>query len=443
MGATGGFERPLTGQSTTAKPKRRKTSTSRELGWSRLTARRVESAYRLDGVPTQRRRSMPTTVDRRYARPGKPVAVVTSSIPRTLDLFHREMIRQLKAQGYDVCVVSTRDPWLDRIAQGQGVRVRALDMTRTISVGADLVALAKWLRVLCRERPELIVSQTPKASLLSQVAGKMYGVPRRLYFVGGLRLEGAQGKRRVLLSVMERITVWAATETVVNSTSLAQRYHDLRLAPSAKVRQTYPGSSHGVDAEHFRPQVPDPWLAEELGLEIGVPVIGFVGRLTRDKGIDTLLDAVSRLGAAGTPVQLLVVGPQDEVDSAGYLQRLRATDSRVVTVDWVDDVRPYMALMNVHVLPSIREGFPNVVLEAGAMGIPTVTTDATGAVDSVRHGETGLVVRTGDAEAMAEAVATLLADPETARRYGEAAREWVSTSFHPVQVVKSLLAFME
>ena len=378
------------------------------------------------------------------ARSAAPVAMVTTTIPRTMGLFHRDLIRHLKERGYDVCVVSSEDSWLHRIGNDEDVRVHVLNMARDISLAADFLALVRWLGVMRRERPALVVSNTPKASLLSQLAARVCRVPRRLYLSGCLRVEGVEGRRATVLSLMEKVTCWASSEVVVNSTSLRNRYLELGLARAGKLRQTWPGSSHGVDAQRFKPQAPDARLAAQVGLGNGIPVIGFVGRLTRDKGIDTLLEALSLLRADGTDVQLLVVGPQDgEPDSAVYIERLRSTGSHVVTVDWVEDVRPYFALMDIHVLPSIREGFPNVVLEASAMGIPTVTTDATGAVDSVRHGKTGLVVETGDAEALATAVRSLLSDAETAQRYGEAAREWVSSSFHPQQVVRSLLALPE
>jgi glycosyltransferase involved in cell wall biosynthesis len=314
-------------------------------------------------------------------------------------------------------------------------------MTREISVRADLIALIRWLRVCFKEQPTLVVSATPKASLLSQLAAKTTRAPRRLYYMGGLRLEGEQGRRRRVLTMIEKLTSWASTEVVANSRSLATRYAELQLAPRHKLRQTRPGSSHGVDSRHFAPQLPDVGLAAELGIDLAVPVIGFVGRLTHDKGIDCLISAMAMLHTEGVTCQLLVVGPQDEPDSATYLDVLTSLGERVVAVGTVDDVRPYFGLMDVHVLPSLREGFPNVVLEASAMGLPTVTTDATGAIDSVQEGKTGLIVRTQDQRGLAEAIKTLIRDPGMASRYGVAARNWVVADFQTEAVVQTLLAF--
>lgn len=374
---------------------------------------------------------------------SKPVALVTSTIPITIDKFHRELIRQVQTEGYDVCVVSSPGPELDKLGAQMGVRLRRLPMTRKISPRADVIALLRWLKICLAERPALVISATPKSSLLSLLAAKATQARRRLYYVGGLRLEGEQGKRRQLLRIMEWLTSWASTEVVANSSSLAARYAEQRLAPKRKLRQTRPGSSHGVDTSHFSPRPRDGALADALGVDPSVPVIGFVGRLTHDKGIDCLISAVGLLHADDLTCQLLLVGPQNEPDSAVYLDKLKSTGGRVIAVGPAEDVRPYFALMDVHVLPSLREGFPNVVLEASAMGLPTVTTNATGAIDSVRDGQTGIIVKAEDARGLADAIKTLVLDRNSASRYGVAARNWVVASFQPESVVRTLLAFPE
>src|SRR5665647_916254 len=131
---------------------------------------------------------------------AKDIAVVTSTIPITIGKLHRELIRQVQAEGYDVCVVSSPGPELERLCDEMGVRIRSLPMTREISPLADLLALARWLWVCLAERPTLLIAATPKASLLSLLAAKTTCARRRLYYVGGLRLEGEEGRRRQLLN---------------------------------------------------------------------------------------------------------------------------------------------------------------------------------------------------------------------------------------------------
>jgi glycosyltransferase involved in cell wall biosynthesis len=367
--------------------------------------------------------------------------VVTATVPITIYGFQQEIIRQIQAQGYDVCVVSSPDPELEMVRDEMGVRIRAVRMTREISPLADLIALVSWLWVCLAERPSLMVSATPKASLLSLLAARTTRVERRLYCLVGLRLEGERGRRRRLLTFMEKVTSWASTEVVANSPSLAARCAELQLASKRKLRQTRPGSDHGVDTGYFSPRLPDLDLAGVLGIDRSVPVVGLVGRLTRDKGVETLIDAMGLLQADGVACQLLVVGAQNEPDSAAFLGTLRSMGEGVVAVGEVDDVRPYFSLMDVHVLPSLREGFPNVVLEASAMGLPTVATDATGAIDSVKDGVTGLRVKIQDPRGLANAITTVLSDPALAAQFGTEARRWVVADFQPASVVRTLLAF--
>lgn len=367
------------------------------------------------------------------------VAIVSSTVPATLDRFHRELIHQL-GQHFDVHVVSSPGKGLANLARDLPVVTHPLTMTRSISPVADLLALIRWVRLVRRVRPQAIITATPKASLLGQLAARLTGVPNRLYYVGGLRLEGARGFERWVLSVMERLTCSAATAVMANSASLFSLIKDLRLAPAHKLHQTFPGSSHGVDSAYYFPKEPDPELAASLGLDMSVPVVGFVGRLTRDKGVDVLAEALAQLREQGVPAQLLVVGPQDEPDSARCLRVLDRSGVHTIYVPVVNDVRPYYSLMTLNVLPSRREGFPNVVLEASAMGIPTVTTSSTGAIDSVRDGETGSIVPVDDPRALAGALGRLLADAELREKLGALARQWVESDFQPVDVVRSLLA---
>ncbi|MFQ6171907.1 glycosyltransferase family 4 protein [Oryzobacter sp. R7] len=361
-------------------------------------------------------------------------------MPVTVDTFQREMIRQLLDEGLDVTLVSSPGDRLSDVAADLGVESVAVPMMRALSPLRDVVALGRWLVLLARLRPDLVVAATPKASLLAMLAARVTRVPVRLYSAVGLRLEGEHGWRRALLVTMERLTAGSATAVVPNSPSLAARYRDLRLARPSTLFPTRPASSHGVDTDHFTPRDRDPSIAEQLGLGDGRRVIGFVGRLTRDKGIDDLVAAAALVEAAGVPTRLLVVGPQDEPDSSHYLEVLRAGPVPVVALGEVSDVRPYLACMDVHVLPTLREGFPNVVLEAGAMGIPTVTTRATGSVDSVDDGVTGLLVDVHDPKGLADAMTRILRDPDLGRRLGEAARAVAIEQFDPQAVVRSHLA---
>jgi glycosyltransferase involved in cell wall biosynthesis len=356
-----------------------------------------------------------------------------------MNVFHRELIRQLGVD-HEVHVVSSPGHHLESLSADLGLMPHIIPMTREISPRRDLRAFTTWVRLLAQLRPNLVVSATPKASLLAQIAASVTGVPRRLYYVGGLRFEGDVGVRRAVLVLLEKVTGRAATHVVVNSDSALRAATEMRLYRASKLSATDPGSSHGVDSTHFKPGARDPVLLNTLALDTSLPIIGFAGRLTHDKGVDDLIAALEMLVASRVSVQLLVLGSQDEPDSATYVERLRASGARVSLAGEVSDMRRYYRLMDVHVLPSLREGFPNVVLESAACGVPTVTTTATGCVDSVVDGETGLLVPPRDSTALADAICALLDNEDRRLEMGRAGRRRAVKDFQPESVVRSLLA---
>lgn len=362
-------------------------------------------------------------------------AVLATTIPVTLRRFYSELVGMLRADGYDVTLVSSSGPHLDAAAAETGARAEVIEMSRHLTPLQDLLAWLKWHAVMARHRPAIVVAGTPKGALLGMTVAALWRVPRRVYLCGGLRLEGSAGPLKQILVWTERLAMAAATEVMVNSNTLKQEVLAASLVRPAKLRQTIPGSTHGVDSKRFSPRARDAELSASLGIDPRTPVLGFVGRLTRDKGIQTLIEAGLRLQRQGRPFQLLIVGPQNEPDSKEYIDRLHDSGLAVALAGPVDDVRPYYSLMYVHLLPSLREGFPNVVLEASAMGVPTVTTTATGCRDSVLDGKTGILCPPADAEAFSRAIARLLDDADLRAYMGSCAREWAAAQFEPQRIV--------
>lgn len=372
-------------------------------------------------------------------RASPPLAVVTTTIPLTALTFCGELLTQLADNGFRTLVVSSPDRELQAMAE-RGVPTEAIPMTRGISPAADMVSLHGWIRLLRHRRPAMVLAATPKAALLSLSAAWLTGVPKRIYLLWGLRLEGEGGQRRRLLIAMERITGAAATTIVANSPSLTAKARSLKLFRRSKLKATQPGSSHGVDTGYFQPVKRDPALLTQLGLNPDSPTLGFIGRLTRDKGIDTLIDALSLVRSAHVECQVIVVSPTDEPDSAFYRGKLAQVGIPVSFAEPQRDVRPYYAAIDVLVLPSLREGFPNVILEAAAMAIPAITTDATGCIDSVIPYGTGLIHRSGDAAAMSRCIQELVLDPQVRERMGTHARTRVVRDFTPERIVSQTLS---
>jgi glycosyltransferase involved in cell wall biosynthesis len=312
---------------------------------------------------------------------------------------------------------------LDRIRIQQRVETLAIPMRRGIAPLADLLSLLRLCRALRRLRPDLTEFSTPKAGLLGAFAAWLCGVPIRIYILRGLRLETASGIRRRILLGAEKMAAACSHLVICNSDSLRMQALVLRIAHQSKLRIFGDGSSHGVDVERFAPG--PPMMREKLGIPHDVPVVGFVGRLTRDKGVPELIEAFEEIVQRIPAARLLLVGWFDDSEDA-LSPELRAhimRHPRIICTGFVDDTAPYYRAMDVMALPTWREGFPNVVLEAAATGLAVVTTLSTGSRDAVIPEVTGLLIPPGYPQAIAEAVLALLRDPNRRRKMGRAARK--------------------
>jgi glycosyltransferase involved in cell wall biosynthesis len=371
-------------------------------------------------------------VSARWAEPSRtsqrPHIVVGITSPQTC-LVLGGRLRTLREAGFRVTLVSSPGALLTHTAAQEGVESVAIPMRREIAPLADLVSLARLWWLLYRLKPEMTEFSTPKAGLLGSMAALLCGVPTRVYFLRGLKLETCTGVKRRILLAAERLASACSHVVLCNSDSLRNQALALRVAPEAKLRLLGSGSSNGVDVERFSPG--PGILRARLGLPPDAPVVGFVGRLTRDKGLPELVDAFDAILAARPQAHLLLVGWFDASEDAldrGLRSRIK-NHPHIHMTGFVADTAPYYRAMDVMVLPTWREGFPNVVLEAAASGIPVATTLCTGSRDSVVPEVTGLLIPPGYPVAIFEAVLHLLRNPERRSRMGEAARAWVLENY--------------
>jgi glycosyltransferase involved in cell wall biosynthesis len=292
-----------------------------------------------------------------------------------------------------------------------------------------------------------VVAGTPKAGLLGTLAARVTGVPSRIYMLRGLRLETEAGLRRRVLRLFERLSALSATKVLAVSHSLREEFVRSGLCPAPKVVVLGAGSSNGVAIPSPRERVEIAEQAERLRRELGVtqdrPVVGFVGRLSHDKGVPVLLTAMEQL-IEEAEAQLLLVGPEEP---PGFLAAaVRSRELQFESVIWagqVADVRPYYALMDVLCLPTKREGFPNVVLEASVHGIPTVASRVTGVIDAIMERETGLLFTDDDHDELAEALRLVIRDPSAADALGVKAKSRAITLFSRDTVWAQTVSFFE
>lgn len=366
------------------------------------------------------------------------------TVPQSLLLF-RGQAAFMKEQGLELSMVSSAGEMLERFGAREGVAVYPVEMSRRITPWRDLVSVLKLFRFLRRTRPAVVHSHTPKGGLLGMIAAWLNRTPVRIYHMRGLPFMTATGVRRALLWWTERVSCLLAHQVLCVSHSLREVAVAERLCPPGKIKVLLGGSGNGVDAlGQYNGETVRPKYRQMLRTRCGIPdeafVVGYVGRVVRDKGIVELAEAWRLLRAEFPLAHLMIVGneePQDPVppEVMGRLQ----SDPRVRLVGYASDTAPFYAAMDLLALPTYREGFPNVVLEAMAMALPVVTTAIPGCTDAVVAGETGRLVPPRDAQALAEAIRSYLTDDEACRLDGRRGRERAVGAFRREAIWAALL----
>ena len=358
--------------------------------------------------------------------------------------FVRGQLQFFQDRGFDVtvlCPERRKDEW--EVARPKGVSIIEVPMERKIAPWRDVQSLMRLWRHMRRLRPTVTNVGTPKAGLLGGLAAWLNRVPCRFYTLHGLRFETTKGLKRWILVYAERLACRFSHRVVCVSHSVRKRAIASGLTSAERMVVFGSGSCNGVDASHFAatPQIVRraAQLRHQLGIPLGAPVVLFVGRLTCDKGIPELIKAFSQLVVRFPELRLLLAGCFEDgdplpSDTRTYLE----THPHVILAGAVSDTAPYYAAADVLVLPSHREGLPTVVLEAQAAGVPVVGASATGVVDVVAEGQTGLLFPVGDVPALAEAIARLITDGALAIKLGLAGQKQVQQKFRQEQIWQAL-----
>jgi len=371
------------------------------------------------------------------------VVAITDSVSTTL---LRGQLRHASESGFAVSLLSGPGQSLERFAAAEGVTVEAVSWQRGLAPLGDLRGCYQAFRLFRRVRPTIVNASTPKAGLLATLAAFLAGVPIRIFTLRGLRSTTLTGVARFTVGCSEWLTCRLATDVVCISQGIREAAVARGIVPPAKARVLGHGSSNGIDIARFTATAEKAAAAADLRQSLGIPaeslVIGFVGRLVRDKGIAELAAAHATLLREFPDLQLLLVGP---VESANALppearQQLEVQPGVHFLGNVADPSTAYLA-MDVLALPSHREGFGNVLLEANAMGIPVVASAIEGCLDAVADGVTGTLAPVGDVTQLTAALAAYLRDPELRRQHGEAGRKRVVDCFQREQVWEAQIAF--
>ncbi len=357
-----------------------------------------------------------------------------TTVPSSLE-FISGQIGYLKDRGFEVYAISSPGEALDEFGKREGIRVFGVRMERRITPMKDMIALIELVRKIREISPDIVVSHTPKAGLLGMIGACLAGVPARVYYMRGLPFTTKKGLRRSILRFTERISSLLAHRVLCVSHSVRRIAIEEGICSPSKSLVILNGSGNGVDATgKFSRKIVGEKQRMAARRASGIPaedlVVGYVGRIARDKGLSELAEAWNGIKERFPKAHLLIVGPFDECDPLpiSVESKLRA-GPQVHLVGYTSDVARFYAAMDIFVLPSYREGFANCLLEAAAMELPIVATAVPGCIDFVDDGITGTLVPPKDPRALRETVLSYLFDPDLRRRHGKAARERVLRDF--------------
>jgi glycosyltransferase involved in cell wall biosynthesis len=355
-----------------------------------------------------------------------------TTVPISLKLLLRGQLSFFQQNGFEVLAASSAGQEIESLRE-EGIPHQVVSMTRVISPFQDLIALLQLVRLIIKFKPDIVHTHTPKAGLLGMLAASLCRVPIRLHTVAGLPLMERRGWMRKLLLLTEKITYACATSVYPNSIGL-KTFIESSIATKTPVKMIGKGSSNGIDTAYFAPNPNLEKQASQLrgqhGISKDTTVYSFIGRIVADKGVNELLicfDVLSRQ----INCKLLLTGPfEDELDPISEQSRRIISENKdVITLGYINDVRPVLLASDVFVFPSYREGFPNVVMQACCMGCPCIVSDINGCNEIISHGETGLIVKPKKHEELVDAMVKLANNPQLRKGFADRARSFVVENF--------------
>lgn len=302
------------------------------------------------------------------------------------------------SQFYEVTAISSEPERLHEYGTKENVNTYAINLTREITPINDLRAVYQLFRYFQREKPTIVHSHTPKAGIVGMMAAYLARVPIRMHTVAGLPLMEATGMKRILLNFVEKLTYRCATHVYPNSKGLKAFIQSEKFTAPKKLKIIGEGSSNGIDVDHFSPDHFSEDFKNQKRTELKIPrndfVFIFVGRLVKDKGINELIEAFVNVNNRHRNSTLLLVGPYEHELDPLLPKTLSLIEShqKIVHVGFQKDVRPFMAVSDALAFPSYREGFPNVVMQAGAMELALIVSDINGCNEIVTAHKNGLIV---------------------------------------------------
>lgn len=356
-----------------------------------------------------------------------------TTVPESLNILLRGQFKFMSKNGFEVIGISSAGNALNEVSQEEEIRVIEINMSRKISPIKDFLSVYNLYKLIKKEKPIIVHSHTPKAGAVAMMAAKIANVPIRLHTVAGLPLMEAKGIKRKLLNFVEKITYACATKVYPNSKGLYDFIVEEKLASSRKLKIIANGSSNGIDTTYFDSERISEKQREEFLTRLIIQkkdfVFIFVGRLVGDKGINELIDAFARIKDSNVKL-LLVGGLESDLDPLNR-ETIHEIDKNknIISVGFQKDVRPYFAISHCLVFPSYREGFPNVVLQAGAMGLPSIVSNINGCNEIIEEGVNGIIIPPKNIESLYVAMKGMVNNKINRKQLSENARNLIISRY--------------
>ena len=374
-----------------------------------------------------------------------PILIRITTVPLSLQKLITGQLPYMRAKGFEPVMVSAPGPEAKAVVEEQQAQLIEIGMTRKITPVQDLKALWQFYKLCKKYKPAIVHSHTPKAGIIGMLGAKLAGVPVRLHTVAGLPLMETQGKIRQVLETVEKLTYACATKVYPNSSVLKDFILESNFCGPGKVKVIGNGSSNGIDTTFFSREQLDEAKLQELKAALGIGpedfVFVFIGRLVKDKGIQELIQAFVQLQQQHKYAKLLLVGPfeQDLDPIADNILKEIEQNPAILSVGFQNDVRPYLAISQALAFPSYREGFPNVPMQAGCFGLPSIVTDINGCNEIIRHGENGLIVPPKSMEKLYTAMLTFITNRESFVHMQSQARQLIVDRYEQTHYWELLL----
>lgn len=368
-----------------------------------------------------------------------------TTVPLALRYLLTGQMKFMKQNGFDVLMISADGKGLKEVIEMEGCPHTIVPMTRTISPVQDFKCLLQMIRIFRKEKPDIVHTHTPKAGLLGMMAAKICGVKTRIHTIAGLRFVTSQGITRKILINMERLTSRAATHVWPNSFSLLETVKEYKLSPVKKLKVIASGSTNGINLQRFSRHVLLPEILNKIKQDIkydpALKYLLFIGRIVKDKGVEEVLDIFTIVYEKDKSLRLVMVGSLEEaLDPINEkAKEILSSHAGIIHIPWNDAVEYFISIATMLLHPSHREGFPNVLLQAGALKCPILCSAIQGNIDVVEHKKTGLLFEAMNRDDLQEKLSFALDNLPFMRENAEALYKKIHSNFDQKIVQQKIL----